>query len=63
MNFRPAVDLPLKAKLFRGLADPSRLVVLDVLREGAKCVTVKQILGFSVTKHGRRYLVVQILNS
>lgn len=45
---RPAVDLPLKAKLFRGLADPSRLVVLDVLRDGAKCVTeIAEATGLS----------------
>ncbi len=35
---RPAVDLPLKAKLFRGLADPSRLAILDLLKKGPKCV-------------------------
>lgn len=33
-----AVDLPLKAKFFRGLADPSRLSILDFLRDGPKCV-------------------------
>ncbi|MFQ5853374.1 MAG: ArsR/SmtB family transcription factor [Candidatus Binatia bacterium] len=32
------VDLPLKAKLFRGFADPSRLAILDFLRAGPKCV-------------------------
>ncbi len=35
---RPA-DIPLKAKLFRGLADPSRLAVLEALRDGRRCVT------------------------
>lgn len=29
----------LKAKLFRGLADPSRLAVLDALRDGPRCVS------------------------
>jgi DNA-binding transcriptional ArsR family regulator len=32
-------DLPLKAKLFRGLADESRLAVLDALRDGPRCVS------------------------
>lgn len=32
-------DLPLKAKLFRGLADPSRLAVLETLRDGPRCVS------------------------
>ena len=31
-------DIPLKAKLFRGLADPSRLAVLEALRDGALSV-------------------------
>lgn len=35
---RPAVDLGLKAKLFRGLGDPSRLLIIDLLRKGPKCV-------------------------
>ena len=29
----------LKAKLFRGLGDPSRLAVLEALRDGSRCVT------------------------
>lgn len=29
----------LKAKFFRGFADPSRLAVLEALRGGAKCVS------------------------
>jgi DNA-binding transcriptional ArsR family regulator len=29
----------LKAKLFRGLADPSRLAVLEALRDGPRCVS------------------------
>lgn len=33
------LDLPLKAKLFRGLADPSRLAVLETLRDGPRCVS------------------------
>ena len=32
-------DLPLKAKLFRGLADRSRLAVLETLRDGPRCVS------------------------
>lgn len=32
-------DLPIKAKLFRGLADPSRLAVLEALRDGPRCVS------------------------
>lgn len=29
----------MKAKLFRGLADPSRLAVLEALRDGPRCVS------------------------
>lgn len=36
---RRAPDILLKAKLFRGLADPSRLAVLEALREGRRCVS------------------------
>ncbi|HLE45036.1 MAG TPA: metalloregulator ArsR/SmtB family transcription factor [Methylomirabilota bacterium] len=36
---RPVPDLLLKAKLFRGLADPSRLTVLQALRDGPRCVS------------------------
>ena len=32
-------DRRLTAKLFRGLADPSRLAVLDALRDGSRCVS------------------------
>ncbi len=32
-------DIELKAKLFRGLADPSRLAVLEALRDGRRCVS------------------------
>lgn len=32
-------DLLLKAKLFRGLADRSRLTVLEALRDGPRCVS------------------------
>ncbi len=32
-------DTGLKAKLFRGLADPSRLAVLEALRDGRRCVS------------------------
>ena len=31
--------IPLKAKLFRGLADPSRLAILETLRDGARTVS------------------------
>jgi DNA-binding transcriptional ArsR family regulator len=34
-----ASDRSLKAKLFRGLADPSRLAVLEALRDGPRCVS------------------------
>ncbi len=33
------LSLTLKAKLFRGLADPSRLAILEVLRAGEKTVS------------------------
>lgn len=33
-----APSVPLKAKLFRGLADPSRLSILEALRDGARSV-------------------------
>lgn len=33
-----SVDLELKAKMFRGFADPSRLAILELLRSGPKCV-------------------------
>lgn len=39
MRRRPADDFPLKAKLFRGFADPSRLAVLEALRDGPRCVS------------------------
>lgn len=43
-----APDLPLKAKLFRGLADPSRLAVLETLRDGPRCVSeVVAVTGLS----------------
>lgn len=35
----PASTIPLKAKLFRGLADPSRLAILEALREGPRSVS------------------------
>lgn len=34
MKTRPPAPLTLRAKLFRGLADPSRLAVLEALRDG-----------------------------
>lgn len=41
-------DLPIKAKLFRGLADPSRLGVLEALRDGPRCVSeVVAVTGLS----------------
>ncbi|HEY0738052.1 MAG TPA: metalloregulator ArsR/SmtB family transcription factor [Herpetosiphonaceae bacterium] len=36
------LDVMLKAKLFRGLADPSRLTIVEALRDGEK--TVSQIV-------------------
>lgn len=33
------LSLSLKAKLFRGLADPSRLALLDALRDGERTVS------------------------
>lgn len=33
------ISLQLKAKLFRGLADPSRLAILETLRSGEKSVS------------------------
>lgn len=33
------LSVTLKAKLFRGLADPSRLAILDALREGERTVS------------------------
>ena len=35
---RKSIDLSLKAKMFRGFADPSRLAILELLRDGPKCV-------------------------
>jgi DNA-binding transcriptional ArsR family regulator len=32
-------DLALKAKLFRGFADPSRLSILEALRDAPRCVS------------------------
>lgn len=40
--------VPLKAKLFRGLADPSRLAVLEALHAGPQCVSeVVAVTGLS----------------
>lgn len=36
------LDVTLKAKLFRGLADPSRLLIVETLRHGEK--TVSQVV-------------------
>jgi ArsR family transcriptional regulator, cadmium/lead-responsive transcriptional repressor len=48
MNNMKPPDLPLKAKLFRGLADPSRLAVLEALRSGPRCVSeVVSVTGLS----------------
>lgn len=35
----PTLKLGLTAKLFRGFADPSRLVLLEQLRQGERCVS------------------------
>lgn len=32
-------EASLKAKLFRGLADPTRVAILEALREGERCVS------------------------
>ncbi len=37
-TFKKSVNLELKAKMFRGFADPSRLAILELLRSGPKCV-------------------------
>jgi ArsR family transcriptional regulator, cadmium/lead-responsive transcriptional repressor len=48
MSSQPADGLPLKAKLFQGFADPSRLAVLEALQDGAKCVSdVVELTGLS----------------
>lgn len=39
MTTAPLDDLALKAKLFRGLADPSRLGILEAMRQGAMSVS------------------------
>lgn len=38
MSFTVSVSPDVKAKLFRGLADPSRLSILETLREGPRNV-------------------------
>ena len=44
----PTAPRQLKAKLFRGLGDPSRLAVLEALRDGPRCVTeVVVVTGLS----------------
>ncbi len=43
---RRAIEV--KAKLFRGLADPSRLRVLEALREGPRCVSdIVEVTGLT----------------
>ncbi len=43
-----ARSLALKAKLFRGFADPSRLSILEALRDGSRTVSaVVEITGLS----------------
>lgn len=43
-----AESLALKAKLFRGLSDPSRLSILEALREDARSVSeITEITGLS----------------
>lgn len=40
--------LPLKAKLFRGLGDTSRLMILESLRKGPRCVNeIVRLTGLS----------------
>jgi len=43
MSEQDIAGLAVKAKLFRGLADPSRLAILEVLRDGPK--SVMEIVG------------------
>lgn len=43
-----AASLALKAKLYRGFADPSRLSILEALREGARSVSeLVEVTGLS----------------
>ena len=43
-----ATSLALKAKFFRGLADSSRLAVIEALRDGSRNVTqIMEITGLS----------------
>lgn len=39
MTVTPDLSVALKAKLFRGLADPSRLAIVEALRMGEKAVS------------------------
>jgi DNA-binding transcriptional ArsR family regulator len=39
MTIAPTIALDLKAKLFRGFADPSRLAIIEVLRNGEQGVS------------------------
>lgn len=50
MSTREAQAIALKAKLYRGFADPSRLSILEALREGALTVsTIVEKTGLSRT--------------
>lgn len=47
-NTHAARSLAMKAKLFRGFADPSRLAIVEALREGARSVgEIVEITGLS----------------
>ena len=39
MTIEGSTPLEMKAKLFRALGDPSRLGVLEILRDSSKCVS------------------------
>jgi DNA-binding transcriptional ArsR family regulator len=37
-HVKPATDVSIRARFYRGLADPSRLAILDALRDGESTV-------------------------
>jgi ArsR family transcriptional regulator, cadmium/lead-responsive transcriptional repressor len=48
MTATPVSALAIKAKLFRGLGDPSRLAIVEVLRDGEKTVSqIVEVTGLS----------------
>jgi len=52
---RPATGIAIKAKLFRGFSDPSRLSIIDVLRDGpmtvGEIVTATGLSQSNVSNH------------